>query len=220
MYTVHYEDTLLVRVNEPNGGPAPRFFLGQTADGVVRRYRQDIADDLRRELEAASAPDRLGHPAADAPLDPAPYASILARAAPVERTSVGLALRFPAALAPAPDTRLLADAAGAALLHPLLPEWMPDVRHAQPLIARVFDGRAVAVCCSVCITPRAHEAGVETAAACRGRGYAAAVVTTWAAAVREQGAEPIYSAVWQNVASRAVARKLGLVPIGRDLHIT
>ena len=70
------------------------------------------------------------------------------------------------------------------------------------------------------ITPRAHEAGVETAAECRGRGHAAAVVARWAAAVREQGAEPLYSTSWRNKASRAVARKLGLVPVGRDLHIT
>jgi hypothetical protein len=64
-----------------------------------------------------------------------------------------------------------------------------------------------------------HEAGVETAAASR-RGHAPAVVAAWAAAVRALGAEPLYSTSWQNSASRAVARKLGLVPCGRDLHIT
>ena len=37
--------------------------------------------------------------------------------------------------------------------------------------------------------------------------------------VRALGVEPLYSTAWQNDASRAVARTLGLVPVGRDLHI-
>jgi predicted GNAT family acetyltransferase len=70
------------------------------------------------------------------------------------------------------------------------------------------------------ITPLAHEAGVETVPLFRGRGYARAVVAAWSAAVRALGAEPLYSTTWQNMASRAVARALGLVAVGRDLHIT
>ena len=46
------------------------------------------------------------------------------------------------------------------------------------------------------------------------------VVAGWARAVREAGVEPLYSTSWQNAASRAVARKLALVPFGSDVHIT
>jgi len=36
-------------------------------------------------------------------------------------------------------------------------------------------------------------------------------------ALREQGGEPLYSTSWDNKASVAVARKLGLVPYGEDI---
>lgn len=210
----------MLSVNEPNGSVAPRFFLGLTTLGIVRRYRHDVPEALCRRLEDASATLALEASAADVPLDPAPYQAILAEDAPVERTSLGLAFRFPATLPRDPYARLLRDASDAALLEPLLRPWIPDLQNSQPLIALVVDGRAVSVCGSVRITPRAHEAGVETAAAYRGRRYAARAVTTWAAMVRERGVEPLYSTSWSNGASRSVARELGLVSIGSDLHIT
>ena len=94
------------------------------------------------------------------------------------------------------------------------------MRRSRPLVARVVDGRAVAVCASVRITPRAHEAGGETAEAFRGRGYAREMVAAWARAVRAAGAAPLYSTSWRNAASRGVARALGLAPFGTDLHLT
>ena len=209
----------LVATNEPRAMAAPRFFLGCTADGVIRRYRHDVPEALRRALDQA-ATRALGTLTPDGPLDPAPFERLLAATAPIEHTSVGLLFRVPQVLRAAPSARLLRDAPDAALLEPLLPEWVPDIGASQPLAAFVLDGRAVAVCASVRITPVAHEAGVETAAAFRGHGYAAAAVATWAAAVRAAGAEPLYSTLWGNTASRALARKLGLVSVGRDLHTT
>jgi predicted GNAT family acetyltransferase len=70
------------------------------------------------------------------------------------------------------------------------------------------------------ITPAACEAGVETAPGFRGHGHAARVVAAWALAVRDAGQIPLYSTSWQNTASQAVARKLGLRQFGADLHIT
>lgn len=212
----------LVSTNEPAGAAAPRFFLGQTtAGGVIRRYRHDLPPTLREALEAASASDRLGDPTGGAPLDPLRFEHILCRDAPVRHTAAGMVFRFPPTLSAAPSgARLLGDTAqDAALLAPLLPAWVADLRCSRPLAALLLAGRAVAVCASVRITPRAHEAGVETAPAFRGRGHAAAVVAAWAAAVRGAGAEPLYSAGWQNTASRALAGRLGLVRSGRDLHL-
>ena len=214
----------LVRVNELNGAPAPRFFLGQARDGVVRRYRRDVPEAVRRALAAASAAAPLPDPAAD----PAAYASaslarsaaILARSAPVERTEAGPAFCFPGELPALDGAVVLVTEADVELLHPLLPAWVPDVRLSPPLFVLVVDGRAVTVCGSVRITARAHEAGVETAAAFRGRGYAAPVVAAWARAVRALGVTALYSTSWQNAASQAVARKLGLVLFGSGLHIT
>ena len=70
------------------------------------------------------------------------------------------------------------------------------------------------------ITPEAHEAGVETSAGARGHGFAVAVVAAWANAVRDLGAEPLYSTSWQNTASQAVARKLNLIPYATDYWLT
>ena len=212
----------LVSTNEPAAAAAPRFFLGRTAIGVVRRYRHDVSEARRRALEAALAAAELEPPVAetDQPLDAATFEHILSEDAPIQHTSVGVAFRFPRALAPVPGTRILRDTADVALLHPLLAAWAPDIQSSPPLVALVFEGQAVAVCGSVRISPRAREAGVETAAPFRGRGYAKAVVAAWSATVRAQGVEPLYSTTWQNSASRALARALGLVSVGRDLHIT
>jgi hypothetical protein len=127
--------------------------------------------------------------------------------------------RFPDVLSPA-DGTVRIDGANAALLAPLLRPWLPDVAACQPMIALVVDARAVSVCCSVRRTDDAHDAGVETAAAFRGRGYARRVVAAWALAVRDLDRVPFYSTSWQNDASRGVARALGLVPFGSDLHLT
>jgi len=64
----------------------------------------------------------------------------------------------------------------------------------------------VSVCCSVRITPTAHEAGVETHREFRGHGYAAHVVSAWASTVRDIGPIPLYSTSWQNTASQRLPR--------------
>jgi hypothetical protein len=88
------------------------------------------------------------------------------------------------------------------------------------MAALIVEGRAVAVCCSGRRTSLAHEAAVETAPVVRRRGYATQVVPMWARAVRELGRVPLYSTSWQNEGSLALARSLGLIQFGTDLHIT
>jgi RimJ/RimL family protein N-acetyltransferase len=209
----------LDRVNEPNGASAPRFFLGKTSDGVVRHFRHDVGADVRRELEAASEDEALREQRLDAPLDSSPYEEILARSAPVQRTWAGPAFFFSEELPPATGTVPLTER-NAELLHPYLEPWLPDVSLCQPMVAFVIDGHAVSVCASVRQTAGAHEAGVDTAPLFRGRGYAGQVVAAWAKALREMGRVPLYSTSWQNKASLAVARKLGLIRFGNDLHVT
>ena len=215
----HDAEGQLVRVNEPDGAPAPRFFLGRTVDGAVWRFRHDVDHDLRRELEAAAEDDVLQEHALDSPTGPSRYEDILARFAPVQRTWVGPAFCFPQEL-PTTIGTILVTEGNARLLHPLLQPWVPDVRLCQPMFVLTVDGHAAAVCGSVRRTSMAHEAGVETAPPYRGRGYASQVVIAWARAVRDMGRVALYSTSWQNEASRAVARKLALIHFGSDLHIT
>jgi GNAT superfamily N-acetyltransferase len=219
LYT-HDSAGRIVRVNVPNGAPAPRFFMGRTADGIACRFRHDVDDGVRRELEAAVEDDAWQKLALDIPANPSRYAAILARVAPIAHTEVGPAFCFPAELPQQASGVVRVTDDNAHVLQPHLADWTPDVRLGQPLFALVIDGHAVAVCCSVRHTDDANEAGVETVPAYRGRGYAAQVVAAWARAVRDLGRVPLYSTSWQNTASRGVARKLALIQFGNDLHIT
>lgn len=80
----------------------------------------------------------------------------------------------------------------------------------------IRDGIAVATCFSSRIDDRSAEAGVWTDPGYRGQGLAGFVTQSWAAAVFASGRIPFYSTSFDNTASQAVARKLGLVQIGED----
>jgi RimJ/RimL family protein N-acetyltransferase len=207
------------RVNEPGGARAPRFFLGRTAEGSEWRFRDDLDDAICRDIEAACRREPLGDEYLGAPYGLPIFEEMLARDAPIQRTEAGPAYRFPLEL-PTPANTVVVSSANADVLRPHLEPWLPDVAQQRLLVAYVRDGHAVSVCGSVRDHPRAHEAGVDTAPEFRGHGYAVHAVAAWAEAVRQLGRIPLYSTSWQNVASQAVARKLGLVRYGTDLHIT
>jgi hypothetical protein len=214
---VHDDRGRMVRVNEPSGKRAPRFFLGRTREGRVCRFRDDVTDDAIAALEAAVRAEDAD--AADRrELGAERYEEILARFASVEQVSGGPAYAF-ASISPAPPNVVQVTDANRLLLEPLLAPWLPDVEGSPPLMALVEGGRAVAVCGSVRMD-RGYEAGVETHPDYRGRGYAGGVVSAWAAAVRAMDRVPLYSTSWQNTSSQAVARKLGLVMFGADVQIT
>src|SRR3954467_2188084 len=82
----------MVRVNEPNGGAAPRFFLGRTAEGVVLRFRHDVDRTIRRQIETACEKQLAQSRPLDMPTDPLPYQQILDHAGPVEKTWLRSAL--------------------------------------------------------------------------------------------------------------------------------
>jgi RimJ/RimL family protein N-acetyltransferase len=186
---------------------------------VVRRFRHDVGAEVRRELDAALHDDHLEKHTVDSRIDPSRYQAILGRSAPVERTWEGPAFLFPDEI---PNSRdpVRVTRENAQLLRPYLESWTSDVGVTEPMYAFVVDGHAVAVCASARQTSMADEAGVDTATAFRGRGLAVQVVAAWAREVRNAGRTPFYSTSWDNEASRAVARKLGLVQFGSDLHIT
>jgi RimJ/RimL family protein N-acetyltransferase len=209
----------LLRVNEPDGGPAPRFFIGWTYEGNLCRFRNDLDPSLIAGLNALCQAQPIGRDTEPGPDQVEPFIICLSRYAPVARIWTGPAYHFPARL---PDAgaaiRLTPDTAD--VLSPWLESWSGDVRSGVPMTAVLENGKAVSVCSSVRITREAHEAGVETHPSFRGRGHAVAAVRAWARIVREMGCAPLYSTSWQNRASLAVARKLGLIQFGNDLHLT
>lgn len=209
----------LVAVNAPGGGPAPRFFLGRTARGSEWWFREDVDARLAGELEAACHAELAGSEPLEPPYGTTIYEEILARHAPVTKVWTGPAFAFPDGLTN-PEGIVAVSEANRNVLLPRLGSWIPDASLGIPLYATVLEEWAVSVCGSVRIISAAHEAGVETAPAFRGRGYAGRAVRGWAAGVRELGAEPLYSTSWDNAASRGLANALGLVRFGSDLHIT
>lgn len=206
-------------VNETGGGPAPRFFLGRTLGGNECWFRHDLDDVLIRDLTELCESEPVGLEVEAAPDGAVPFLARLSQADLVRKTWTGPAYRFPRDIPDVGDT-VRVTAENASVLTPYFEDWVGDVQDEAPLIALLKDGKAVSICCSVRMTPRAHEAGVETHPEFRGRGFAARVVAAWARSVRENDRVPLYSTSWENRASLAVAKKLGLAQFGADLHIT
>ena len=206
-------------INEPGTDkPAPRFFMGRTQAGNVVRLRDNIPPALARELEQSAAREPLAYDFEDTPREQWSITHALRRHGAVTETYRGPAFTFPTDIASPEGVRLLAPA-DAHLLHPELFEWVPDVAAGRDCHAAFEDGVAVSICYSSRPGLRAAEAGVETAASYRGRGYAARAVTAWAASIRASGRIPLYGTRWENAASRAVAAKLGLRLFGECWHI-
>jgi RimJ/RimL family protein N-acetyltransferase len=208
----------LIAANVPGGGTAPRFFLGRTARGSEWWYREDVGARLAGELEAACHSEG-GSETLDPPYGATMYEEILSRHAPITRVWTGPAFSFPDSLTN-PEGVVEVTEANRDILLRHLSSWLPDASLGIPLYATVVEDRAVAVCGSVRVTRAAHEAGVETAPAFRGKGYAGRAARGWAAGVRDLGVQPLYSTSWDNAASRGLANALGLLRFGSDLHIT
>ncbi len=206
-------------VNEPRGAIAPRIFVGRTAAGYVLRARADVADETVAAVRALMDREPSNGPIAQRPLCGDAIIALLANEAPVRRVWSGPAYCIDADVLPeAPDTvRIVSEDADVLRS---FPDWIDEVYERQPFVAALEEGVAVSLCCSVRITTAAHAAGVETLPAARRRGMASQVVAAWARAVGALGATALYSTSWDNVASQAVARRLGMSMLGVDFHVT
>jgi GNAT acetyltransferase len=216
----HDESGRIGFVNVPGGAPAPRFFLGRTAVGHIRRYYRDLSDDVAGKLEDIFLGESTATDLTRGPTLINEYLAVLETHAPVHDVWMGPVYAFPDVVE-RPGTRAIrVTSERAGVLSAGLEDWVPDILESPPLMAILDEGKAVSVCASVRITSKAHEAGVETLTSKRGMGYAADVVTGWANEVRSLGCTPLYSTSWKNLASQRVARKLGLRQFGVDFHVT
>jgi hypothetical protein len=207
----------IVSTREPEATRGPLFVLVRDASASCWAVRADVPADIAADLDRL-ARDEL--PAAD--LREAPRFA--------DRYIALLRDRLPSLSLPAGKTRLSDGPAFA--FHDAIPEscgvvvvdderrldrhfhgWAPGEIAAGrgPVMAVVEDGFPVSVCFCARLSDAAAEAGLETAAAYRGRGYGPRVTAAWALAIRASGRIPLYSTGWTNAASLAVARKLGLV---------
>lgn len=210
----------LLRVNEPDGDEAPRFFLGRTSAGNVWRFSFELPESLTERLESVCQREPVVDAIREEPAGLSEYLSLLETHAPVKKVSSGPAYFFPSEFAPPSTKAVFVTNNNVDVLRPGLEDWIPDVPCRQPFLAILNEGHAVSVCCSVRITAEAHEVGVETLNHFRGRGCASDVVNQWATEVLKMGVMPLYSTSWQNVASQGVARRLGLVQYGTDFQVS
>jgi hypothetical protein len=208
----------MLLTNEPRAAarrPAPRLFLGRTPAGRVVRFGATAPDALARRL--ADLVDRLP-PVGELEAPPSELAAVraaLERHAPIADAGQGPTYRFPAAITP-PGEAVLVTAVNVAAARDSYPWLLDELADWGPCFAVVRDGAAVSICFSARVGPAAAEAGVDTLPEHRGRGYASAVTAAWGAAVHATGRVPLYSTGWENLASRGVARRVGLIGFGAD----
>ena len=196
---------------DPRDVTRPAFHLVRTAEGNRWSTAAHLSDADRSSLEAALVAEPV-----------VPLEALEATPPRLEGWGElyrGPAFRFRERIAPPALEVRLANVSSVLRTVPQL-DWVREALPAALPLCVALDshGTVVAVCPSSRSTQTLAAAGVETDEAHRGRGLATAVVAGWAAAVRAEGREPFYGTTWTNLASRAVARRLGLVLFGEDVH--
>ena len=194
----------LTTTREPAKQPAPKFVLVRSATASVWGIRADIPDAVAEELTALARTEPLLANAHDLPMHVERY-----RARGTTEW-FGPAFEFPELVTSSNEIVLIEDERA---LNVNFRGWVVGEIAAGcgPVMGIVGDGHPVSICFCARRSDVAAEAGVDTAPAYRGRGYAGRVTSAWAFAMRASGRIPLYSTSWTNTASLAVARKLGLV---------
>jgi GNAT superfamily N-acetyltransferase len=210
----------LVGLNEPGDDLPPRLFLarGETAHRIwfgadVGEATMEACRAIAREL-----PGWDGQQPAASLYDS--MRAAVALEAPIVDETNGLAYRFGERVdIPTETDARVIDAATAHLLESNFPYTRSVLALRSPVVGVVVDGAVVSACYCARTRPNACEAGVDTIEPYRGRGLAALVVSAWRDAVETEGCEPLYSTSWDNLASRAVAAKLRLIPYAETLSL-
>jgi GNAT superfamily N-acetyltransferase len=216
----------LLCVNEAGEPPAPLFYMGRTSQGNFWRFRHDLLPALVEEIDDLCRSE----PVTDTLTNPLYcYSAIRARLNSVVPFSSQREFRGPAYYIPDGAGRDHPRAAEVVTISEVNVhlvqntfDWLVPLDPAQeiaPILAAVEGAQAVSICFCSRRPAQATEAGLETLPAFRGKGYATATVAAWAAAVRQRSCIPLYSTSWDNLASQAVARKLGMVIYGEDWSI-
>lgn len=195
----------ITSTREPVPGRVPAFHLVRGATRCAWAVREDIEPRLADELNRLARVEPPISDFRDDPVNAERYVPLVGG-----RVESGPALAFPEVIARPADTMIVEDLR---LIERNFTGWVAgEIPGRSPLVALFEDGYPVSICCCARRSDRAAEAGLETAAAYRGRGFGPRVTAAWALPIRESGRVPLYSTSWTNSASLAVARKLGLTP--------
>ncbi|MEQ8674535.1 MAG: GNAT family N-acetyltransferase [Aggregatilineales bacterium] len=215
---VHDENGRLLRINEQsNPNPAARFVLSRSKSGNLWRTRYDLPPELTAELErlAASEPVLTVH--TEPPHHADEYTRLLQTHMPIVSTFSGPGYYLPTNQ---PHDSVMITPENLSVVETHFDWLLTELADCSPVAATVVNDEAVAVCFCARITPKVAEAGVYTAETHRGHGYATNAVRGWMEAVRASGRLPLYGTSWDNLASQAIARKVGAVFYVADYNIT
>lgn len=191
------------RSQEPWLGPLFRLVRGK--ETCAWAVRADVPQNIADEVDGLVREEPPVSDFRDAPVHAERYMSLLGGT-----LDSGPAFTFPEEIVQPAGTVFIEDIAS--LDHHFSGWTESEIPYRTPIVAFVEGGYAISACFSAWRSDAAAEAGLETAAAFRGRGLGPRVAAGWALAVRASGRVPLYSTSWSNDASLAVARKLGLVP--------
>ncbi len=207
-------DARIISTREPGPFPPPAFALIRSTTACAWALHANVPEALAREVARLAGEEPPAADLRDAPVHAARYTSLLGG-----RVDSGPAFTFPDAMTPPTDVVVIEEER---LLERHFRGWLPGEIAAgrSPVLAVVEEGHPVSVCFCARRSDLAGEAGLETAEAYRGRGFAARVTAAWALAIRASGRVPLYSTSWGNHASLAVARKLGLVAYASDWKVS
>lgn len=220
-------DGYLRCVNEASEPPAPLFYMGRTPQANLWRVRYDLPATTRAELDALCRAEPLATDFTRPPQYSAQIKAVLAEHVALDQQQEyrGPAFYVAEDHIPLANTVLITDA-NAELLRENFDWALPFAENQSILpIAVTVEGatpkeaRAVSVCFCSRRPGQATEAGLETVVEFRGKGYGSSTVAAWATAVHAMGCMPLYSTSWDNLASRAIARKMGMRFYGEDWSI-
>ena len=207
----------IMSTREPGARRGPLFLLVRSATRCSWAVRADVPNDLARDLDRLAREELPALDFRDAPLHVDRYMSLLGGrigsshdTVTKARQSDGPLFTFPDVVEQPADVVVVEDEQ---LLERHFRGWVAGEIAAgrSPVLAVVEDSYPVSVCFCARRSDVAAEAGLETAAPFRGRGFGPRVTRAWALAIRASGRIPLYSTSWTNPASLGVARKLGLM---------
>lgn len=200
----------ILATREPGANRGPLFSLIRGRGSCVWAVRVDVPEDIAGEIDEFARQEPPISDFRSAPVHAERYVSVLSRAGGVApKQSAGPAFAFPEAIMQPADVVVVEDEG---LLQQNFRGWVAgEIAAGRSPVMGVFkESHPVSVCFCARSSEVAAEAGVETADAFRGRGFAPRVTAAWALAIRASGRIPLYSTSWTNNASLAVARRLGL----------
>lgn len=193
----------IISTREPQPTSDTLFMLIRGRSKCAWAVRSDVPEEIRVEVGRLMAEEPRHHNLLDPPLHANAHQLLIGG-----HVASGPAFTFPDRIPMSADVEQIDDLK---LIEHNFRGWTAEeIPDRSPIFAVVKDGYPVSICFCARKSEAAAEAGLETAAPFRGRGFGPKVTAAWAAAIRASGRIPLYSTSWTNEASRAVAQKLGL----------